>query len=59
MTETEQAMNNAVKMYGEVSVAHAANVEAGLPIFTSWENMCFWRDQVWRIAKELAEERKA
>lgn len=54
MTETEQALDFALKMYGEKMVINAAN-----PGTDSYCDMCFWQNQAWKLAKELAQERKA
>ena len=53
MTETEQAYNFAIKMYGEKMLINAKN-----PGTDSFCDMCFWQNQASMLAKELAEEQK-
>lgn len=54
MTESQVALNFALRMYGEAMVANAA-----APNKDTYDNMCFWQNQAWMLAKELAEEQKS
>lgn len=59
MTETEQALAFALKMYGEKMVAHAVNFNADQGFKKdTYEDMMFWQNQAWMLAEELAREQQ-
>lgn len=52
MTEAQSALATALKMYGEAMVAYYASDRAP----TSYDNMCFWQQQVAHCAQDVAKE---
>lgn len=52
MTETQQAFNFAVKLSAEATLKHAQQMDD-----STRDNMIFWQNQLWYMAKELAAEK--
>ncbi len=51
MTEAQSDLAFALKMYGEKCVEHAAQQDS-----TSFDDMCFWQNQLWMCAQAVARE---
>lgn len=52
-TELQETLDYALKMYGEAAVKYAQSMTTGEKD-GSYDNMCFWQNQVWQCAKAKA-----
>lgn len=53
MSDTQESLNYALKMYGEKMVEHAHTRGKD-----TYDNMMFWQNQAWMLAEELAREQQ-
>ena len=56
MTANQEVLTFALKMYGEAMITYATNKDEDTEARDfAHTNMCFWQDQAWMLAKEIAE----
>jgi hypothetical protein len=53
MSEAQSALNFALKMYGEAMVTYAQD-----KCPAHYDNMCFWQNQAFMCAKDVAKEQQ-
>lgn len=56
MTANQEALTFALKMYGEAMTKYAGSTPEDRA--STYDNMCFWQNQAWMLAQEIAEGRQ-